>query len=156
MEFYVTNRDVIKNLKINTGTSGSPVFTTLCTLSEMTLNTEFNEKDWFTFCDSIKRSIITGVAMSIEGTIKLDINNTAIQTILGDIHTLVSSGSISQFNNVEAKFDLLTGISGGVLEYTTYQVNTKLTLSSIGGSAEDEGQFDFTMTINGTGTEVSA
>ena len=156
MEFYVTNRDVIKNLKINTGTSGSPVFTSLCTLSEMTLNTEFNEKDWYTFCDAIQRSIITGVAMSIEGTIKLDINNTAMQTILGDIHTLVSSGSISQFNNIEAKFDLLTGVSGGVLEYTTYQVNTKLTLSSIGGSAEDEGQFDFTMTINGTGTEVSA
>lgn len=156
MEFYVTNRDVIKNLKINTGTSGSPVFTNLCTLSEMTLNTEFNEKDWYTFCDAIQRSIITGVAMSIEGTIKLDINNTAIQKILGDIHTLVSSGSISQFNNIEAKFDLLTGVSGGVLEYTTYQVNTKLTLSSIGGSAEDEGQFDFTMTINGTGTEVSA
>jgi len=156
MEFYVTNRDVIKNLKINTGTSGSPVFTSLCTLSEMTLNTEFNEKDWYTFCDAIQRSIITGVAMSIEGTIKLDINNTAIQKILGDIHTLVSSGSISQFNNIEAKFDLLTGVSGGVLEYTTYQVNTKLTLSSIGGSAEDEGQFDFTMTINGTGTEVSA
>lgn len=155
-EFYVTNRDVIKNLYINTGTSETPVYTKLCTLSELTLNTEFEEKDWYTFCDAIQRSIITGVAMSIEGTIKLDINNQAIRKILGNIHTLVENGTISQFNNVLAKFDLLTGVSNGVLEYTTYSVNTKLTLSSLGGAAEDEGQFDFTMTINGTGTEVSA
>lgn len=155
-EFYVTNRDVIKNLAINTGTSSVPVFTNLCTLSDLTLNYDFTTKDWSVFCDAIKRSIITGVAMSIEGTVKLDINNKAIEKILGNIHTLIASGTISQFNNILAKFDLLTKVEGGVLEYTTYQVNTKLTLDSLGGSAEDEGSFDITMTINGTGEEVSA
>lgn len=44
-EFYVTNRDVIKNLAINTGTSQSPSFTTICTASEITLNQDFEEKD---------------------------------------------------------------------------------------------------------------
>ena len=155
-EFYVTNRDVIKNLAINTGTSANPVFTNLCTVSELSLNQDFSTKDWYVFCDAIQRSIITGVAMSVEGTIKIDINNKAIEKILGDIHTLISSGTISQFNNILAKFDLLTKVNSGVLEYTTYQVNTKLTLDSLGGSAEDEGSFDFTMTINGTGEEVSA
>ena len=88
-EFYVTNRDVIKNLALNTGTTGSPVFTNLCTASEITLNTEFEEKDWYVYCDAIQRSIITGVSMSLEGTIKLDIKyeitndniNTTIITI---------------------------------------------------------------------------
>lgn len=155
-EFYVTNRDVIKNLAINTGTSAKTVFTNLCTASELTLNQDFSTKDWYVFCDAIQRSIITGVAMSVEGTIKIDINNKAIEKILGDIHTLIASGTISQFNNILAKFDLLTKVNDGVLEYTTYQVNTKLTLDSLGGSAEDEGSFDFTMTINGTGEEVSA
>jgi hypothetical protein len=155
-EFYVTNRDVIKNLAINTGTSSVPVFTNLCTASELTLNQDFSTKDWYVFCDAIQRSIITGVAMSVEGTIKLDINNKAIEKILGDIHTLIASGTISQFNNILARFDLLTKVNGGVLEYTTYQVTTKPTLDSLGGSAEDEGSFDFTMTINGTGEEVSA
>ena len=155
-EFYVTNRDVIKNLAINTGTSANPTFTNLCTASELSLNQDFSTKDWYVFCDAIQRSIITGVAMSIEGTIKLDINNKAIEKILGDIHTLIASGTISQFNNILAKFDLLTKVNDGVLEYTTYQVNTKLTLDSLGGSAEDEGSFDITMTINGTGEEVSA
>lgn len=155
-EFYVTNRDVIKNLAINTGATSEPVFTTLCTASEITLNQDFEEKDWFVFCDAIKRSIITGVAVSLEGTIKIDINNAAIQKILGNVHTLIKEGTISQFNNILAKFDLLTGVESAVLEYTTYQVNVKLTLESLGGAAEDEGSFDFTMTINGTGTEVSA
>ena len=45
MEFYVTNRDVIKNLKLNTGTSSVPVFTALCTTSELTLSQDFEEKD---------------------------------------------------------------------------------------------------------------
>lgn len=154
-EFYVTNRDVIKNFAINTGTSSSPVYTKLCTTSELTLNQDFEEKDWYVFCDAIQRSIITGVAMTIEGTVKIDINNTAVRSVLGKVHTLLSTGEISQFNNVGVEFDLLTGVNNAVLEYTTYTANTKLTLESLGGNAEDEGEFAFTMTINGKGT-VSA
>ena len=156
MEFYVTNRDVIKNLAINTGTSGSPTYTTMCTTSELTLNQEFEEKDWYVFCDALRRSIITGVAMTIEGTAKIDINNVAIQNVLGKVHTLLSAGEISQFNNIEIKFDLLSGVNNAVLEYTTYTCNVKLALEGLGGAAEDEGEFAFTMTINGKGTEVSA
>lgn len=152
MEFYVTNRDVIKNLKINTGTSSTPTFTDLCTTSELSLNQDFEEKDWYVFCDSIQRSIITGVSMTLEGTVKIDVNNTAIQNILGKVHTLLSAGTISQFNNLQVKFDLLTGVNNAVLEYTTYTANVKMTLESLGGSAEDEGEFGFTMTINGTAT----
>ena len=152
MEFYVTNRDVIKNLKINTGTSSTPTFTDLCTTSELTLNQDFEEKDWYVFCDSIQRSIITGVSMTLEGTVKIDVNNTAIQNILGKVHTLLSAVTISQFNNLQVKFDLLTGVNNAVLEYTTYTANVKMTLESLGGSAEDEGEFGFTMTINGTAT----
>ena len=155
MEFYVTNRDVIKNLKINTGTSNAPTYTALCTTSELTLNQDFEEKDWYVFCDAIQRSIITGVSMSLEGTVKIDINNTAIQTVLGKVHTLLTAGTISQFNNLSVKFDLLTGVNNAVLEYTTYTANVKMTLESLGGSAEDEGEFGFTMTINGT-AEASA
>ena len=155
MEFYITNRDVIKNLSLNTGTTQAPVYTKLCTTSELTLNQDFEEKDWYVFCDAIQRSIITGVAMTLEGTVKIDINNTAITNVLGKVHTLISSGEISQFNNLQVKFDLLTGVSGAVLTYTTYICNVKLTLESLGGSAEDEGEFSFTMTLNGTGT-VSA
>lgn len=154
-EFYVSNRDVIKNLKINTGTSANPSFTPLCTTSELTLNQEFETKDFYVFCDAIQRSINTGVAMSLEGTAKLDINNTAIQTVLGKVHTLLTAGTISQFNNVEVQFDLLTSVSSSVLTYTTYTANTRLELEGLGGSAEDEGEVGFTMTINGT-AEVSA
>ena len=154
-EFYVTNRDVIKNLALNTGTTAEPTFTKMCTTSELTLNQDFEEKDWYVFCDALQRSIITGVAITLEGTVKIDINNVAIQNVLGKVHTLLAEGEISQFNNLQVQFDLLTGVSGAVLEYTTYTVNTKLTLESLGGSAEDEGEFSFTMTINGKGT-VSA
>lgn len=152
MEFYVTNRDVIKNLKINTGTSSAPTYTDLCTTSELTLNQDFEEKDWYVFCDAIQRSIITGVSMTLEGTVKIDVNNVAIQNVLGKVHTLLTAGTISQFNNLSVKFDLLTGVNNAVLEYTTYTANVKMTLESLGGSAEDEGEFDFTMTINGTAT----
>lgn len=156
MEYYVTNRDIIKNFKINTGTSGSPTYTPLCTTSELTLDTSFDTAEWYTYCDAIQRSIITGVAMSISGTIKIDVNNTAITTLLSKVHTLIANGTISQFNNILAQFDLLTGVQGGVLEYTTYTVNTRLTLESLGGSAENEGEFDFTMTINGSAAGASS
>lgn len=154
-EFFVTNRDVIKNFAINTGTSQAPVFTNMCTSSELTLGTEFTTQDFFVFCDAIRRSIKTGVALTIEGTVKIDMNNAAVVKVLGNLHTLITSGEISQFNNVLVKFDLLTNVAGGVLTYTTYIVSTNFSLESLGGAAEDVGEFSMSLTINGTGT-VSA
>lgn len=154
-EYFVTNRDVIKNFAINTGTTNAPVYTNMCTSSELTLNTSFTQQDFFVFCDAIQRSIKTGVAMTIEGSVKIDMNNAAIRKVLGYVHTLITSGTISQFNNVLAKFDLLTGVNGGVLEYTTYYVSTNFSLESLGGAAEGVGEFSMSLTINGTG-QVSA
>lgn len=155
MEYFITNRDLIKNLKLNTGTSAVPTFTNICVASEISLNQDFEEKDWYVYCDSIQRSIITGVSITLEGTFKIDINNVAIQNILGKVDTLLSAGTISQFNNLQIQFDLLTGVNNSVLEYTTHTANVKLTLEGLGGSAEDEGEIAFTMTLNGT-TTVSA
>ena len=156
MAFFITNRDLIKNFSINTGTSGSPTYTPICTTSELTLNTEFNEKTWYDFCSAIQNSIITGASVSLEGTVKIDINNTAIVNLLGKVETLITAGTISQFNNQMIKFKLLTGVNNSVLEYSTYTCNANITLESLGGSAEDEGEFAITVKIIGTGTEVSA
>ena len=93
--------------------------------------------------------------MTIEGSVKIDMNNAAIRKVLGYVHTLITNGTISQFNNVLAKFDLLTGVNGGVLEYTTYYVSTNFSLESLGGAAEGVGEFSMSLTINGTG-QVSA
>ena len=108
------------------------------------------------YCDAIQRAIKTGVAMSIEGSIKIDMNNAAIISLLGDIHTLIADGEIAQFSNQLMQFDLLTGISGGVLEYTTYQVPVSFSLSDLGGAAEDEGDFGITINIIGKGTVVAS
>ena len=156
MAFFITNRDLIKNFSINTGTSGSPTYTPICTTSELTLNTEFNEKTWYDFCSAIQNSIITGASVSLEGTVKIDINNTAIVNLLGKVETLITAGTISQFNNQMIKFKLLTGVNNSVLEYSNYTCNANITLESLGGSAEDEGEFAITVKIIGTGTEVSA
>lgn len=156
MEFYLNNRQFIKNLSVNTGTSQNPTFTSMCTASELTFNTEFEEKTFYVFCDAIQRALKTGVAMSIEGTVKIDINNTAIVALLGDIHTLISTGEIAQFSNQLMQFDLLTGINNGVLEYTTYRVPVSFSLSDLGGAAEDEAEFSITINITGKGTVVAS
>lgn len=155
-EYYVTNRDVIKNFAFNTGTSNSPTFTSMCTATELSLSTDFDTQTWYVFCDAIQRSIKTGVALTIDGTIKIDINNTAIQKVLGDLKTLIKTGAISQFNNQLVQFELLTGVSSSTLTYTKFQATVSYSLESLGGSAEDVGEFAISMTINGTGTEVSA
>lgn len=155
MEYFVTNRDVIRNFSINTGTSQVPVYTKMCTSSELALNTDFTTQDFFVFCDAIQRSLKTGVAFTLEGTVKIDMNNAAVTKVLGDIHTLITSGTISQFNNQKVKFDLLTGVSSGVLTYTTYIADVSYSLESLGGAAEDVGEFAISMVINGTAT-VSA
>lgn len=151
-EFYIPNRDLIKNLKINTGTSQNPSYTALCSTSELTLNQEMETKDWFTFCDSLKRSLITGVSMTLEGTLKLDVNNSAVINILGKVDTLLTAGTISQFNNIMVQFDLLTSVSGSTLTYKTYSATVILQLEGLGGNAEDEAEVGFTMTLNGTAT----
>ena len=155
-EYYVTNRDVIKNFAFNTGTSNSPTFTSMCTATELSLSTDFDTQTWYVFCDAIQRSIKTGVALTIDGTIKIDINNTAIQKVLGDLKTLIKTGAISQFNSQLVQFELLTGVSSSTLTYTKFQATVSYSLESLGGSAEDVGEFAISMTINGTGTEVSA
>ena len=156
MEYYINNRQFIKGLAVNTGTSQNPTFTPMCTASELTFNTEFEEKTFYVFCDAIQRALKTGVAMSIEGTVKIDMNNTAITSLLGDVHTLISTGEIAQFSNQLMQFELLTGINNGVLEYTKYQVPVSFSLSDLGGPAEDEGDFSITINIIGKGTVVSS
>lgn len=156
MNYFINNRELIKNLSVNTGTTSSPTFTSMCTASELTFNTEFEEKTFYVFCDAIQRALKTGVALTIEGTVKIDMNNAAIISLLGDIHTLIANGEIAQFNNQTMQFDLLTGIENSVLEYTTYQVPVSFSLSDLGGAAEDEGEFGITINIIGKGTVVSA
>lgn len=156
MEFFVDNRNVIKNFAFNTGTSQNPVFTTACTATELALNTDFTEQTFMVFCDAIQRSVKTGVALELSGTIKIDVNNSAIRKVLGDIHTLLTAGTITQFNNQLVQFELLTGVNNSVLEYTKYQVAVSYSLESLGGAAEDVAEFAISMKLNGTGTTVSA
>ena len=156
MEWYVNNREVIKNLALNTGTSETPVFTSMCTTSEVGLTTDFEQQDWYVFCDAIQRSLITGVAMSIETTVKIDMNNTAITGILGNIHALIKNGSVAQFNNQLVQFELLTGIEQNALTYTKYKVPAVLNFSDLGGAAEDSGEFTLTIVINGKGEVVNS
>jgi hypothetical protein len=155
-EYYVTNRDVIKNLALNTGTSADPTFTKSCTFTDLALNMDLETQDFSVFCDAIRRSIKTGVALTLQGTVNIDINNVAIQKVIGDIQTLITAGTISQFNNQLVQFELLTGVTNSVLEYTKYQVSVSYSLEAMGGNAEDVSEFAITMTINGTGTEISA
>lgn len=110
------------------------------------------EKDFYVFCDSLQRKIVTGASVVLSGTIKLDVNNAGVIDLLGDVHSLISAGTISQFNNKQIKFDLLTGVENNVLEYTTYTANATLSLSDLGGNAEDESEFGFEMTLIGTAT----
>lgn len=156
MNWFLNNREIIKNFAFNTGTTQNPSFTSMCTATELSLNQEFDEQTFYTFCDAIQRSVKTGVALSIEGTIKLDMNNSAILSILDDVHTLIANGEIAQFNNKLIQFDLLTGVSGSTLEYTTYQVPVSYSLEALGGAAEDVAEFAITVNFNGKGTEVAS
>lgn len=156
MNWFISNRELIKNLAINTGTEEVPVWTTICTTSEVTVNTEFEEKDFYVFCDALQRKIVTGASVNLAGTLKLDVNNDGDIAILDRVHTLIGDGEISQFNRIQIKFDLLSGVSNSVLEYTTYQANATLNVSDLGGAAEDESEFSFTMQLIGKATEIAS
>lgn len=154
--WFIGNRELIKNLAINTGTTEVPVYTPICTTSEVSVSTEMETKDFYVFCDALQRKIITGASVMLSGTLKVDVNNDGDIALLDKVHTLIGGGEISQFSNVGIQFDLLSGVSGGVLEYTTYQATVSLSLSDLGGAAEDESEFSFEMTLIGTATEITS
>jgi hypothetical protein len=156
MEWYISNRELIKNLAINTGTTENPVYTPICTTSEVGVDTELEEKDFYVFCDALQRKVITGASVVLSGTLKIDMNNTGDIAILDKVHTLIGDGEISQFSGVMIQFDLLSGATNGVLEYTTYQAQVSLNISDLGGAAEDEAEFSFEMQLIGTATEITS
>ena len=156
MNWFINNRELVKNLAINTGTTANPVYTTICTTSEVAVETELEEKDFYVFCDALQRKVITGASVTLTGTLKIDMNNTGDIALLDKVHTLIGDGEVSQFSGVGIQFDLLSGVSNGTLEYTTYQANASLNISDLGGAAEDEGEMSFELQLIGTATEVAS
>lgn len=154
--WFISNRELIKNLAINTGTTENPVYTPICTTSEVSVSTEFESKDFYVFCDALQRKIVTGANVMLSGTLKVDVNNDGDLALLDKVHTLIGDGEITQFSNVGIQFDLLSGVNNGVLEYTTYQAIVSLSVSDLGGAAEDESEFSFEMTLIGKATEVTS
>lgn len=155
-EVYIPNRDLIKNLKWNTGTTSNPAYTNVCTTSEIGIDIDLETKDWYVFCDALQRRLVTGGSVTLSGTIKLDVNNTAEMDMLGTIHTMIASGTIAQFNNKSIQFDLLTSYTTDTLTYTTYTANVNVSFSDLGGVAEDEAEFSFEMTLIGTATTTGS
>lgn len=151
-EVYIPNRDLIKNLKWNTGTTSNPTYTNVCTTSEIGIDIDLETKDWYVFCDALQRRLVTGGSVTLSGTVKLDVNNAAEMDMLGTIHTMIASGTIAQFNNKSIKFDLLSAYTSDTLTYTTYTANVNVSFSDLGGAAEDEAEFSFEMTLIGTAT----
>ena len=156
MAFFVSNREVIKDFGINTGTSDTPVYTTICSMSSMDLGLDLNEETFYVFCDALRRAVITGASLTINANVKIDMENAGIVQLLGDVSTLLTAGTVSQFNNVLVSLKLLTSLVSNTLTYTTINalpVNIKLT--SLGGDAEGVGEFDLEMSIIGKGTVPS-
>lgn len=156
MEWYINNRELVKNLAINTGTSKNPTFTPICTTSEIGVDTSLESKDFYVFCDSLQRKVITGASVTLTGTLKLDVNNIGDIAFLDKVHALIGDGEVAQFSGVQVQFDLLSGVNNGALEYTTYQAQVSLNISDLGGAAEDESEFSFEMQLIGKGTEVTS
>ena len=150
--FFISNRQLIKDLAINTGTTATPVWSKICTTSEVGIDTDLESQDFYVYCDAIQRKLITGASVVLSGTLKLDANNAGDLALLDKVHTLLSEGTIEQFNNVEIQFDLLTAVENSALTYTTYTANVNLTLSDLGGAAEDVSEFSFEMALIGKAT----
>ena len=155
MSYFTNNRQTINRLAINTGTTAVPVYVDLCCASERTINLDMDEQDFSVFCDALKRHVTTGADVSISTTLKLDAENTGITQILGNVHTLLASGSIAQFNNIMIQFGLLSGYTTNTLTYTTYNAVANMTVESLGGAAEDVSEIAVTFKINGTATAAS-
>lgn len=155
MNWFLNNREVIRNLALNTGTSSNPAFTNFCTTSEVNLEIDQEQKEFYVFCDAIKRAIITGAKLTIKCTVKIDMNNDSIVAMLGNVHSLIKDGNVAQFNNQLVQFELIDSVENDVLTYVKYQVPVVMKISDIGGNAEDEGDYSLELTINGKGTIVN-
>ena len=155
MNWFINNREFIKGLAFNTGTSSNPTFTEACTSSEISLETDWEEKNFYVWCDAIQRNILTGGTLTISGTMKLDLNNTANLTLLSKIHSFIADGEISQFRDV-IQFELLSGVSSSTITYTKYQAPVVIKLSDLGGNAEDEAEFSYEISLQGKGTIVTS
>lgn len=150
--YFVNNRQVINRLAIDTSNSDTPSYVDLCCATERTLNVELEEQDFAVFCDALRRHVTTGANVQIATTIKLDAENAGVIKILGDVHTLIASGTITQFNNKKIQFGLLSGYTSNTLEYTTYNAIANVQIEALGGSAEDVSEVAVTFTLNGTAT----
>lgn len=150
--YFVNNRQVINRLAIDTSSSDTPSYVDLCCATERTLNLDLEEQDFAVFCDALRRHVTTGANVQIATTIKLDAENTGVLKILGDVHTLIASGTITQFVNKKIQFGLLSGFSSNTLEYTTYNALANVQIEALGGSAEDVSEVAVTFTLNGTAT----
>ena len=155
MEWYVTNRELIKGLAFNTGTTQNPSFSEACTSTEISLDTEFDEQTWYVFCDAIQRRLLTGGSVTLTGTLKLDVNNSADTGLLTKIHTFLTSGTLSQFND-KVQFQLLSSVTTNTLVYTKYQADAVIKLTGLGGAAEDVSEFSYEIAINGKATVVAS
>ena len=151
--FFTNNRQLIQELSINTGTTANPVYSNICCSSEIGLTTDIEEEDFYVFCDSLKRYVTTGADVGFTATVKLDIQNEAVQEVLTKVHALIKDGTVSQFSNVMIKFSLLSGISGETLEYTTYTATANMMVSDLGGAAEEVSEFSIELKLNGKATE---
>lgn len=153
MAFFVSNREVIKDFGINTGTSDTPVYTTICSMSSMDLGLDLNEETFYVFCDALRRAVITGASLTINANVKIDMENSAIVQLLGDVQAVLTAGTVSQFNNVLGSLKLLTSLTGTTLTYTTINaIPMNIKLTSLGGDAEGVGEFDLEISVIGTGT----
>lgn len=155
-EYFTNNRQVIKDLKINTGTTAVPEWSNLCCASEITLNLDTNTDDFYIFCDAIQRHLPTGLNASIATTLKVDAQNAGVKAILSDIQTAMTNGDVSVLENIGIKFDLLTGYSTNTLTYNTLTGVANITIDSLGGSAEGSAEIGVTFNINGTLTGGSS
>lgn len=149
-ELYTNNRQVIKDLQINTGTSTTPVWASLCCASEITLNLDTNSEDFYVWCDAIQRHLPTGINAEVSTTLKVDAQSEGIKEILERVKTILTTGAINTMQNIEIKFDLLTGYDTNALTYETMTFDTNLSLDELGGEAEGSAEIGVTFALNGT------
>lgn len=149
---FINNRQLIKDLGINTSASSTPDYKTMCIASEITTNLNLETQDFYVFCDAIQRHLITGLGVELNATIKLDVENAGIIAILDKVHSAITNGTVTQFNNVDIQFSVISGYSNGVFEYTQYSANVTMEVSDLGGSAEDVSEVPVVFKLNGKAT----